>query len=180
MCCLKCSKLCVESPRAKRWSGVSSRSDGAGKLYRGMQFTVAERGSVGEQNAETKGRKGVRQRETPSHTAVPEVQMAYSACHPSSLFQGYHRSNHFIATQGEYPSKAVVFMCMCVCMCACRAVNTFLWECNKLKMIQPLSLFMYSPMSKPSLWQIQRWSCDYHSVKGCAGDVTELIIRRGE
>lgn len=125
MCCLKCSKLCVESPRAKRWSGVSSRSDGAGKLYRGMQFTVAERGSVGEQNAETKGRKGVRQRETPSHTAVPEVQMAYSACHPSSLFQGYHRSNHFIATQGEYPSKAVVFMCMCVCMCACRAVNTF-------------------------------------------------------
>lgn len=52
--------------------------------------------------------RGKGETETPSHTAAPEAQMAYSACHPSSLFQGYHRSNHFIATQGEYPSKAVV------------------------------------------------------------------------
>lgn len=53
---------------------------------------------------------------TRSGAAVPEAQH-YSACHPSP-FQGYHRSNHFIATQGEYPSKAscVYAVCMCVCV----------------------------------------------------------------
>lgn len=66
--------------------------------------------------AEYGGRKGRtgRDRETWSHTDVPEAQMAYSACHFSSLFQGYHRSNHFIATQGEYPSKAAPLLCASV------------------------------------------------------------------
>lgn len=42
--------------------------------------------------------------------------MAYSACHPSP-FQGYHRSNHFIATQGEYPSMCVrAPVCVYICV----------------------------------------------------------------
>lgn len=104
MCCLDCSDLSVESAGAKTWSGVSDRSDSAGQLYRKRNSQlqwVSGKAECREQD------KRVRQRDT-LHTAVPEAQMAYSACHPSSLFQGYHRSNHFIATQGEYPGKAMV------------------------------------------------------------------------
>lgn len=75
-----------------------------------------------------------RDRERRSYTAVPEAQMSYSACHLSSVFQGYHRSNHFIATQGEYHWKAGVFTCVCV-----RAMWVPSWR-NELRMIQPVEL----------------------------------------
>lgn len=99
---------------------VSNRSDSAGKLYRKQDSQLHIVGQW-ESRMQRQGGKKWWDRETPSHTAVPDSQMTYSACHPSSLFQGYHRSNHFIATQGEYTSKAV----LCVCVCACRMVSTF-------------------------------------------------------
>ncbi len=130
--------------------GQTALENYTGNAIHGSTEWISRRAECREEGEE----KGETER-YPPNTAVPEAQMAYSACHPSSLFQGYHRSNHFIATQGEYPSKAIV--CVYVCVCVCMQDSEYLlWLCNKLKMIQPMSLLMPSPLPKPSLWKIQR------------------------
>lgn len=47
-------------------------------------------------------------------------------------------------------------MCVCVRVCLQNGESP-LSQCNKLRMIRPMSLVMHSPLPKPSLWQIQKW-----------------------
>lgn len=116
-CCLNCSKLSVESLRAKRWSGVSNRVRQCWKIILEMRFVVAQSGSVGEQNAEKKGRKRVRQRDTLPYSCAWGADGLLSM---SSLFslsglpsiQPLHRHSGWVSQQGYS-------VCLCVCVCEC-------------------------------------------------------------
>lgn len=153
--CLNCSKLCeVSEGRGVIW--IQQKVRQCWKMTQEMRFTVAESGSVCEQNAETKGRKRVRQRDTVPYSCAWGADGLLSM---SSLFsfsglssiQPLHRHSGWVSQQGYS-----VYVCV--------SVHAGLWvppsRCNKLKMIQPMSLLTHGPLPKPSLWPVQRWSLD--------------------
>lgn len=105
-------------PRGKGWSGLKLNVIQRQKIMPGYAIVCTRLNLKAEcPNRNTKGSETAR--DPRSYAVVPEELMSYSACHISyvflSFFQGYHRSNHFIATQGEYRWRAwSVYLCVIV------------------------------------------------------------------
>lgn len=115
------------------------------KMTQDMQFTVAECGSICEQNAEAKGRE---EGETDRHGPIQlclRCQWLTQHVIPLLFFRA------IIDPTTSSPLRVSIPASVYVGVCACR----FVFSCDKLKMIQ-MRLLRHSPLPKPHIWQIQR------------------------